>query len=263
MKDLRLLLVDSLERARRVRRYAAEGRDAFESSDMLQDAILRNLEVIGEAAKGIDEANRARWSHIPWRRMAGLRDVLIHAYREVELDAVWTVCEDDIPPAHREAGGSPLGAGRGSRVGALSLESHLVLNRWLRRRFGADGIVDLERDFQTLEPGIVGETPYLRALLERDGVQLSPERRSRGRWVEATSTSPWTSTHGSRPCPAEPCSRPPPFPGGSSTSRGRRRWRSWMSTSPTWTSGSTRTGEKAGISWCARATLPPSCVAAT
>ena len=102
MKDPRLFLVDILERARRVRRYTAEGRDAFESSDMLQDAVLRNLEVMGEAAKGIGEAHRRRWPHIPWRRMAGLRDVLIHAYREVELDAVWAVCEDDIPPLIRE-----------------------------------------------------------------------------------------------------------------------------------------------------------------
>lgn len=65
--------MDILERARRVRRYAIEGREAFESSDLRQDAILRNLEVIGEAAKGIDEMHRQRWSHIrgaAWRGFA-------------------------------------------------------------------------------------------------------------------------------------------------------------------------------------------------
>jgi len=102
VKDPRLFLVDILERARRVRRYTAEGRDAFEASDMRQDAVLRNLEVIGEAAKGIDEEHRQRWEHVPWRRMAGLRDVLIHAYRDVELDAVWTVCQEDIPALIRD-----------------------------------------------------------------------------------------------------------------------------------------------------------------
>lgn len=102
MKDPRLFLVDILERARRVRRYTAEGRDAFEASDMLQDAVLRNLEIIGEAAKGIGEVHRRQWPHVPWRRMAGLRDVLIHAYREVELDAVWAVCRNDIPPLIRD-----------------------------------------------------------------------------------------------------------------------------------------------------------------
>lgn len=97
MTDSRLYLVDILERARRVRRYAAEDREAFEESDLVQDAILRNLEVIGEAAKRVSDEDRRRWVHVPWRRMAGLRDVLIHAYQEVDLDAVWTVCEEDIP----------------------------------------------------------------------------------------------------------------------------------------------------------------------
>lgn len=97
MKDVRLFLIDILERARRVDRYRERGRGAFGESDLIQDAILRNLEVIGEAAKRIDEEDRARWPEIPWRRMAGLRDVLVHAYRDVDLAAVWKVCEQDIP----------------------------------------------------------------------------------------------------------------------------------------------------------------------
>jgi len=97
MTDPRLLLVDILERARRVRRYAAKGREAYEESTLIQDGILRNLEVIGEAAKGIDEKHRARWPHVPWRRMAGLRDVLIHAYRDVDVDAVWEASQNAVP----------------------------------------------------------------------------------------------------------------------------------------------------------------------
>lgn len=58
----------------------------------------------------------------------------------------------------------------------MSLERHLVLNRWLSRQLGADGIDELKGDFQALEPGIDGETPYLRALLERDGVELAADR---------------------------------------------------------------------------------------
>jgi hypothetical protein len=48
----------------RVERYAAAGREAYEKSTLIQDGILRNLEVIGEAAKGIDEEHRARWPHV-------------------------------------------------------------------------------------------------------------------------------------------------------------------------------------------------------
>lgn len=97
MKDARIFLVDILERARRVERFAARGRDEFEDSDLVQDAILRNLEVIGEAAKRLPAEYRERWSDVPWRRMAGLRDVLIHAYQEVELDRVWNVCVSEVP----------------------------------------------------------------------------------------------------------------------------------------------------------------------
>ena len=97
MSDPRLLLIDILERSRRIARYVGNGREAFEASDLVQDAVLRNLEVIGEAAKGIDDERRERWTAVPWKRMAGLRDVLIHAYRHVDLDAVWTICVEDLP----------------------------------------------------------------------------------------------------------------------------------------------------------------------
>jgi uncharacterized protein with HEPN domain len=97
VNDPRLLLIDILERSRRIAGYIADGRETFEESVLVQDAVLRNLEVIGEAAKGIDQAARERWSDIPWRRMAGLRDVVIHACRDVDLDAIWTACTDHIP----------------------------------------------------------------------------------------------------------------------------------------------------------------------
>lgn len=96
MTDPRLFLVDILERARRVTLYAAEGREAFDSSTLIQDGILQNLAIIGEAAKGIEPEHRARWPHVPWRRMAGLRDVLIHAYRDVDNDAIWRATQGAI-----------------------------------------------------------------------------------------------------------------------------------------------------------------------
>lgn len=71
--------------------------DAFLRNKLVQDAVLRNFEVIGEATKQIDDFFRVKYPHVPWRRMAGLRDKLIHDYMGVDLWAVWQVIIDILP----------------------------------------------------------------------------------------------------------------------------------------------------------------------
>ncbi|CVK33348.1 HepT-like ribonuclease domain-containing protein [Methanoculleus bourgensis] len=63
---------------------------------MAQDAVVRNFEVIGEAVKRIPESMKEERPDIPWRRIAGLRDVLIHQYMRVDLEAVWAIVRDDL-----------------------------------------------------------------------------------------------------------------------------------------------------------------------
>lgn len=70
---------------------------AFLNNKLVQDAVLRNFEVIGEATKQLDEAFRAKHPHIPWRQMAGLRDKLIHDYMGVDIWAVWQVVAEVLP----------------------------------------------------------------------------------------------------------------------------------------------------------------------
>jgi len=62
------------------------------------NAVLRSLEVLGEAAKHVPDALRAEAPDVPWKRMAGMRDKLIHAYFGVDLNIVWTVIKEELPP---------------------------------------------------------------------------------------------------------------------------------------------------------------------
>lgn len=77
--------------------YTQEGQAAFFASKMVQDAVLRNLEVIGEAVEALSNDTKNFAPEVPWRRVAGLRDVLIHHYFGVDLQVVWRVVEAEVP----------------------------------------------------------------------------------------------------------------------------------------------------------------------
>jgi uncharacterized protein with HEPN domain len=77
-KDPRVYLANILECIQKIERFTADGRERFFQDAMVQDAVLRNFEVIGEAAKRLDDAYRAAHPEVPWRALAGLRDVLVH-----------------------------------------------------------------------------------------------------------------------------------------------------------------------------------------
>ena len=82
---------------KRIAEVTAGGEQEFLASRLIQDGVVRNLEVIGEATKnlgtGLREANPA----IPWRQIAGMRDVLIHDYLKVNLSRVWLTVSTDLP----------------------------------------------------------------------------------------------------------------------------------------------------------------------
>jgi uncharacterized protein with HEPN domain len=72
---------------------------------MVQDAVIRNLEVIGEAVKGLSDDLRSANRDVPWKQIAGMRDVLIHHYFGVKLETVWQVVIEHLPPLHRRVQG--------------------------------------------------------------------------------------------------------------------------------------------------------------
>jgi len=96
-KDPRVYLAHILECAQKIERYTEDGEKEFLSDSLIQDAVIRNFEIIGEAAKRVPAAYRKGHPEIPWRLMAGFRDVLIHAYEGVDLNRVWEIVQDDLP----------------------------------------------------------------------------------------------------------------------------------------------------------------------
>ena len=71
--------------------------EAFDSDVVVQDAVIRNFEVIGEASKRISAELKARHPSIDWRGMVGFRNFLIHVYFGVDLSTVWQIIQDDLP----------------------------------------------------------------------------------------------------------------------------------------------------------------------
>ena len=81
----------------RIQQYASVGREEFLATSHWQDAIIRQLEIVGEASKRLSPSLREATAHVPWRRICGLRDVLIHNYMGVDLEAVWAIVDAEIP----------------------------------------------------------------------------------------------------------------------------------------------------------------------
>jgi uncharacterized protein with HEPN domain len=96
-KDPRVYLAHIMECIQKIERFTQIGREIFLHDELVQDAVLRNFMVIGEAAKRLDDVYRADHPQIPWRAIAGLRDVLIHQYEGVDMEKVWTIVEKDLP----------------------------------------------------------------------------------------------------------------------------------------------------------------------
>lgn len=98
-----LYIENILESIDKIEEYIGKIKEEdFYRNTQLQDSILRRLEIIGEATKNIPLDFRDKYSVIPWKRMAGMRDVLIHEYFGVNLKRVWRVVNKDLPRLKKE-----------------------------------------------------------------------------------------------------------------------------------------------------------------
>lgn len=96
MKDNRSYIEHILQAIDRIFKYTQGiSRDDFDRNEMLQDAVIRNIEIIGEATKNISNSFKKTYPEIPWREMSGMRDKLIHDYIGTDLEVVWKTIEID------------------------------------------------------------------------------------------------------------------------------------------------------------------------
>lgn len=97
MKSDRVYLLHIRDAVERIEQYASHGHEAFLKEHHWQDGIVRQLEIIGEATKHLSPQFREAHAQIPWQRIAGLRDVLIHDYMGVDVAAVWDIVQNRVP----------------------------------------------------------------------------------------------------------------------------------------------------------------------
>lgn len=97
MKSDLLYLSNIQNCIQRIESYTVEGKEKFLEIPMIQDAVIRNFEIIGEATKRLSPDLKNAYPDVAWKQIAGLRDILIHDYLKVNLNRVWGIIEQDLP----------------------------------------------------------------------------------------------------------------------------------------------------------------------
>ena len=102
-RDFKVFLEDILDAVQRIREYTSGiSSSQFSADNKTFDAVIRNLEIIGEATKNVPQAVRDKNPRIEWTKMAGLRDILIHEYFGVDSEIVWDIVENKLPTLEAE-----------------------------------------------------------------------------------------------------------------------------------------------------------------
>lgn len=98
MKDDKLYLIHINERLQRIEKYiGAGGKDDFIADEMMQDAVIRNLQTMAESTQRLSGAMQDRYPEVVWLKIRGFRNLLVHDYLGVDIEGVWNIVENDLP----------------------------------------------------------------------------------------------------------------------------------------------------------------------
>ncbi len=90
-------LQDIQEAIERIKKYTNQGRQSFDQDELVQNWVVRHLEIIGEAARAIPQSFKEQHPQVSWRQINGMRNILVHRYFGIDPDEVWVVVENDLP----------------------------------------------------------------------------------------------------------------------------------------------------------------------
>jgi uncharacterized protein with HEPN domain len=94
-------LLDAVEAIDRIEKHTRLGETEFRQNELIQSWVVRHLQILGEAVRGLSTELRADYPEVPWSEIIGMRNILVHDYFDVDQDIVWSVVEDDLPKLRR------------------------------------------------------------------------------------------------------------------------------------------------------------------
>ena len=102
-RDLTLFLDDVLENIKDIQNFSENlTLEKFRKDKLRQKAISRSLEIIGEAVKNIPEPFRNKYPALPWKKIAGFRDVIVHSYFGIKIETIWNIIKENLPILEKE-----------------------------------------------------------------------------------------------------------------------------------------------------------------